>query len=134
MFCPKCGSILLPKKNDDKKKKKKSQKAKSKKGKADQEAEKSVPKKIMACLNCGFSSENIEETIIVERLTPKEEEIIEVIDEEAEVSTLPLTSAECPKCKHEKAYFWTVQTRASDEPETKFLKCEKCKHTWRDYS
>ncbi|MBI2108536.1 transcription factor S, partial [Candidatus Woesearchaeota archaeon] len=31
------------------------------------------------------------------------------------------------------AYFWLVQTRAGDEPETKFLRCEKCSHTWRDY-
>ncbi|MEK6946569.1 MAG: transcription factor S, partial [Nanoarchaeota archaeon] len=34
---------------------------------------------------------------------------------------------------HKTAYFWLVQTRAGDEPETKFLKCEKCGHTWRDY-
>ena len=43
------------------------------------------------------------------------------------------TYYECPKCRHKKAYYWTVQTRAGDEAETKFLKCEKCSHTWRDY-
>ena len=37
------------------------------------------------------------------------------------------------ECGLGKARFWLVQTRASDEPETKFFKCEKCKHTWRDY-
>ena len=42
--------------------------------------------------------------------------------------------AECPKCGHRTAYFWLVQTRAGDEPETKFLRCEKCGHTWRDYN
>ena len=46
--------------------------------------------------------------------------------------TLPLTDADCPKCEHEKAYYWLVQTRAGDEADTKFLKCEKCKHTSRN--
>ncbi|PIN68963.1 transcription factor S [Candidatus Woesearchaeota archaeon CG11_big_fil_rev_8_21_14_0_20_43_8] len=88
----------------------------------------------MACVNCGYSSENVGETIITEKLIPTQEEIIEVIDEDVDAQALPITSAECPKCKHDRAHFWTVQTRASDEPETKFLRCEKCKHTWRDYS
>jgi len=57
---------------------------------------------------------------------------VEIID--ANHEALPETEAECPKCGNKKAYFWLVQTRAGDEPETKFLKCTKCKHTWRDYS
>ena len=57
---------------------------------------------------------------------------IEVVSEDP--STLPLTDETCPECGHEKAFWWTKQMRASDEPETKFLKCEKCKHTWRDAS
>ncbi len=52
---------------------------------------------------------------------------------EKEIETLPLTDAECPKCSHKKAFFWTIQTRAADEPETRFYKCEKCKHIWREY-
>ena len=51
-----------------------------------------------------------------------------------EIETNPLTEAECPKCHNKKARYWTQQTRAGDEPETKFYKCEKCKHVWRDYS
>ncbi|PIO07920.1 transcription factor S, partial [Candidatus Pacearchaeota archaeon CG10_big_fil_rev_8_21_14_0_10_35_219] len=31
------------------------------------------------------------------------------------------------------AYFWTMQTRAADESETKFYRCTKCDHTWREY-
>jgi len=45
----------------------------------------------------------------------------------------PIIDIRCPKCKNMKAYFWTMQTRASDESETKFYKCVKCKHTWRVY-
>ena len=61
----------------------------------------------------------------------KQKEIVAVVDKE--VNTMPLIDAECSKCGHSKAFFWTLQTRAADEPETKFMRCEKCKHTWRDY-
>jgi len=42
-------------------------------------------------------------------------------------------NSECPKCGNGTAYFWTLQTRAGDESETKFFKCTKCKHTRRVY-
>lgn len=45
----------------------------------------------------------------------------------------PIVNEKCKKCHNEKAYFWTVQTRASDEAETKFFKCVKCEYTWREY-
>ena len=102
LFCPKCGSIMLP----------------QKKG----EAKASVCK-------CGYTTK--------EQLTTLKEEIkakaqrIEVVD--SNIETLPVTEAECPKCKNTKAYFWTQQTRAADEGETKFMRCANCKHTWRDY-
>ncbi len=47
--------------------------------------------------------------------------------------TLPTVEEECPKCGHKKAYFWIEQTRASDEPPTRFYKCKKCGHVWREY-
>lgn len=59
---------------------------------------------------------------------------IEVINER-ESNTYPVVEITCAnkKCKSKKAYFWTQQTRASDESETKFYKCTKCEHTWRVY-
>jgi len=104
MFCPKCGSILVPKSEGS--------------------------KKILHC-KCGYNNkEDISGMKFTEKLKVKKQ--VEVI--EKEIDTNPLTDADCPKCKHKKARYWTVQTRASDEPATKFYKCEKCKHTWRDYS
>ncbi len=41
---------------------------------------------------------------------------------------------ECPKCKEKKIISWTEQTRASDEPPTRFYKCMNCNYTWREYS
>jgi DNA-directed RNA polymerase subunit M len=51
-----------------------------------------------------------------------------------EESTMATVNEECDKCGHTEAYWWTEQTRSSDEPETQFFRCTKCKHTWREYS
>ena len=56
-----------------------------------------------------------------------------VVINEEDSNFLPVTNAECPKCNNKEAYFWTLQTRSSDESETKFFRCTKCKHTWRVY-
>ncbi len=47
---------------------------------------------------------------------------------------LPVMEMPCPKCPGSKVYWWTRQTRSSDEPETRFYKCIDCGHTWREYS
>jgi len=103
MFCPKCGSVLFPKKD---------------KG-----------KKVFRCA-CGYSDKNMEAPLFKEQLGDAEQ--VPVV--EKEIEAMPETDAECPKCGNKKAYFWTQQTRAADEPETKFFRCSKCKHTWRDYN
>ena len=64
----------------------------------------------------------------------KETAELEIVDPKTEDSTLPTCDFDCPKCDSKKAYYWIIQTRASDEPETKFTKCVKCSHTERDYS
>ncbi len=104
MFCPKCGALLVPKKVSG--------------------------KKVMGC-SCGYSSKEKSETKITDDVSSSEP-MVEVVEKDFEA--MPLVDMECPKCKHKKSYFWEVQTRASDEPATKFYKCEKCKHIWRDYS
>lgn len=104
MFCPKCGSLLKPKRDDG--------------------------KRIMVC-SCGFKEGNIAVAKIKDVL--RESKGLDVVDIE-QGETLPLTDSICEKCGHTKAYYWLTQTRASDEPETKFLRCQKCKHTTRDYS
>jgi transcription factor S len=52
---------------------------------------------------------------------------------EKQLTTYPIVEIKCVECKNKKAYFWTLQTRSSDESETKFYKCTKCEHTWRVY-
>ena len=77
-------------------------------------------KKVFRC-SCGYSDKNMEAPKLTEEISNKEE--VPVVDKEIE--PLPLVEIKCPECGHGKAYYWTVQTRASDEPETKFFKCEK---------
>ena len=97
MFCPKCGSILMPSKDG-------------------------------AVCKCGYSDKK--EVKLEEKAKNKKGQI-EIASED---DKLPILKAECPKCANNDAYYWLVQTRAGDEPETKFLKCTNCKHIWRDYS
>jgi len=86
-------------------------------------------KRVIGC-SCGYVAEKNQKFEVKEK--GKETRDIEVIEQEIE--SKPLVDAECPKCKHKKAYFWEIQTRASDEAATRFFKCEKCKHVWREYS
>lgn len=105
-FCPKCGGLLLPK-----------------------EAGK---KANLFCGKCGYKSRDKKNILLKEKVSLTREEKIEVIDQKIE--TLPKITAECKKCGNKKAFFWLLQTRSSDEAETKFYECVKCGHRWREYS
>ncbi len=83
--------------------------------------------------SCGYVGEKGQKLQISEKKVEKKQPL-EIVDAEQDEKILPETDIECPKCGHRRAYFWEVQTRAGDEPPTKFLKCVKCKHIWRDYS
>jgi DNA-directed RNA polymerase subunit M len=86
-------------------------------------------KRMMKCNNCTFIDKNIKDTKISEKVTDVSE--VHVIDKEIE--TNPICEAECHKCHNKKAYYWFEQTRASDEPATRFFKCVKCSAVWREY-
>jgi len=103
LFCPDCGSLMMPKEDG---------------------------KKTTLSCACGYSNVEKEEILLQESI--KKFNKIEVL-EEKEMETLPKTNEECPKCENKEAFFWSVQTRAGDEAETRFFQCTKCKHRWRDY-
>lgn len=105
MFCPKCGSILRPKDRGG--------------------------KRVLYC-NCGYSKvPDASDTSAELREVVKSGKIIEVVEN---IETNPKIKITCDKCGNKMAYFWTQQTRGADEPETRFLKCTKCNHTWREYA
>ena len=82
------------------------------------------------CAKCDYRSEHAVKLESSQQITPKQEV---VVVNEGENDVNPVIEARCEKCKHHEAYFWTSQTRAGDEAETRFFKCTKCKHTWREY-
>lgn len=102
-FCPKCGSILVQK------------------------------KKNLGCNRCTYSSKEKKQPKmkLTEKIIDGKKEVAVVKEKDTEV--LPIVSEVCKQCKNDKAFFWTVQTRSGDEAETKFFKCTKCAHTWREY-
>ena len=102
MFCPKCGSLLMPKKEKN---------------------------KIIVQCSCGHKK--VGEGVKLSEKNIEKEKKVEIIDSDFE--TLPICKETCPKCGNKEAYYELQQTRAADEPPTKFLKCTKCKNTWRDY-
>lgn len=82
------------------------------------------------CPRCNYSTKEKIKLTTSEKIDAKKE--VPVISNK-DTEILPIVPEKCKKCKHEQAYFWTIQTRAGDESETKFFKCTKCSHTWRDY-
>ena len=82
------------------------------------------------CAACGHKLKKKPKLQASEKIANKE---ITTIINEKEETTDPIVEIKCIKCDNRKAYFWTRQTRGSDESETKFYKCTKCAHTWREY-
>jgi transcription factor S len=86
--------------------------------------------KNFGCPRCNYSTKDKIKLKTTET-GPTKTEVAVISKKDTEI--LPVVEAECEKCKNKKAYFWTMQTRSSDEAETKFFKCTKCDHTWRNY-
>ena len=107
MFCPKCGSLLRPKKSGN---------------------------RIVKYCSCGYTSKdgNDEGLLIKEKSNLEKRDKIVVVDRVVEI--LPKINEECDKCGNNEVYYWTIQTRAGDEAETRFFRCTKCDHVWRSYS
>ena len=82
-----------------------------------------------SCPRCGYTKKGTVKLGSKEKIESHKD--VAVVKKD--FKTEPIVVEICPKCGHDKAYFWTVQTRASDESPTKFFKCVKCGHTKRDY-
>lgn len=87
--------------------------------------------KKFGCPRCNYTAKGKIKMETSEKVDASKE--VAVISEK-DSETAPITEWDCPKCKNKKAYFWTRQMRSSDEAESKFYKCTKCKHTVRDDS
>jgi len=107
-FCDRCGGSMLPKK--------------------------AGKRTILICRKCGkkrtvSTTKGFKIAVAMEK---KSENII-VLDKKSMIDTLPKTNTPCPKCENTEAYWWMRQTRAADEAATRFYRCVKCGHVWREY-
>ena len=87
-------------------------------------------RKNAGCARCNYSSKTKADLSTSEKLEEKQKVAV-VTEKDAKI--LPVVKEACKKCDNKDSYFWTVQTRSGDEAETKFFKCTKCEHTWREY-
>ena len=94
-------------------------------------------KMVMACPKCGTGIKELTDAnkvVSQEIKHDKVEEEMVVIENPDALNTMPIKVMHCPKCKKNlDAQWWTVQTRSGDEAPTRFYRCTKCKHTWREY-
>ncbi|MEB3860973.1 MAG: transcription factor S [Desulfurococcales archaeon] len=113
-YCPRCGSILYPRVRDGRKE--------------------------LFCRRCGYTEPldggeaevyKIRSTV---RHTPKERMIIVDSSQVPPTASLLKGQITCPKCGHDEIYYWMMQTRAADEPPTRFYRCKRCGYTWREYA
>lgn len=107
-FCEKCKSLMVPKKT-----------------------EKGI---VLVCRRCGhrkYIRKN--ESFKFSTVSSKKGSEVIVVDKKSQKEMLPVTTAQCPKCDNTQAVWWTQQTRSGDEPPTRFFKCTKCGHVWREY-
>jgi len=86
--------------------------------------------KDVRCARCRYKSKS--------KIKIEASESIEVAQKigvitDKDTDVFPVINAVCKKCNNKEAYFWTSQSRAGDEAETKFFRCKKCKYTWREY-
>ncbi len=83
------------------------------------------------CRSCGKTakSDSKSQYLKIKSVNKKQETLVL----ETQSTHLPEGDFECPKCGHGKALWFVQQTRSSDEPPTRFFRCTKCNHTWREY-
>src|SRR5713226_5542487 len=94
------------------------------------------PHSVLVCDKCGFIDDSSGAIAPAPEIIDEEPfSTLKVLgDKEDKIKTMPTTQVECPKCGHNTAFWWFLQTRSGDEPPTQFFRCEKCAHTWRQYS
>jgi len=84
----------------------------------------------LTCPRCNYKMKGKADLEIKEEM--RSGHAVAVVDEKEGDEMYPKTEFDCPKCGNKEAFFWQRQMRSGDEPESKFFKCTKCKHTVRE--
>jgi DNA-directed RNA polymerase subunit M len=76
-------------------------------------------KTVLVCRKCGTKVDDYKPLEIAENVEKNPLDDVVIIEKNQEF--LPKTT------------WWIQQTRSSDEAPTLFLRCTKCRHSWREY-
>ncbi len=89
----------------------------------------------MTCPKCGEGKELSKgNQMLKQEIKQSDQESMVIIENPDELNTMPTKKMRCPKCVIVvDTQYWAVQTRSGDEAPTRFYRCMKCKHTWREY-
>jgi DNA-directed RNA polymerase subunit M len=90
-------------------------------------------KVVLVCRKCGKKKTSKEKKFKIKVSSEKTKGKIIVLDKKSKIDVLPKTDAVCPKCECKEAFWWMQQMRAADEAPTRFYRCVKCGHVWREY-
>ncbi|MEB3780258.1 MAG: transcription factor S [Desulfurococcales archaeon] len=112
-FCPRCGGILYPRVRGGVKQ--------------------------LFCPRCGYEENMMDPGDVYKMKTrvehsPRERMIIVSDQDPPPTASIVKGEMRCPKCGHDELLFWMMQTRAADEPPTRFYRCRRCGYTWREYA
>ena len=83
----------------------------------------------LICKKCGFEKKKSGTNVVVTEQKKKE---ITFIENKEINDVLPRTKIKCPKCENNEAFWILRQMRGSDEPESRFYTCTRCRHKWRE--
>ncbi|MFB6489805.1 MAG: transcription factor S [Thermoproteus sp. AZ2] len=89
---------------------------------------------VLRCPKCGYEEPVDEGSKAAYRSRATIDKKNDVLVASQALEALPKTKAVCPRCGNEEAYVWMQQTRAADEPPTRFYRCTRCGYTWREYA
>jgi transcription factor S len=84
---------------------------------------------VLLCRKCGHKIKKKGKNVVVSKQEKKE---ITLLEDEESGNILPKTKIKCPKCGNNEAFWILRQMRGSDEPESRFYTCTKCKYKWRE--
>ena len=68
----------------------------------------------------------------IDRVKTTKKQVDDVLGGAEAWENVDKTTADCPFCKHNLAYFKQIQIRSADEPSTVFYKCCQCLGQWND--
>ncbi|MCE4625580.1 MAG: transcription factor S [Desulfurococcales archaeon] len=110
-FCPRCKKLMIPKIVNG--------------------------RKVLVCPNCGYTIELEDDDAYKfgapKKKSPKDKIIVVDANQPPPTATVLKGQVRCPRCGHDEILFWMMQTRAADEPPTRFYRCLKCGYSWREY-